>query len=112
MKRKNAIITSAIVSALALGAGAIIPFATSSNVAYAESNCDEIYYINSNQISMTKDQYDILNTIGFDEPEIDNMSEEKFNKIMSMEVLNTQRETSIVYNGDDVYTTEADDNFS
>lgn len=38
------------------------------------------------------------------------MSEEKFNKIMSMEVLNTQRETSIVYNGDDVYTTEADDN--
>lgn len=110
MKRKNSIITSAIASALVLGAGAIIPFATSGNVAYAESNSNEIYYVNNNQIAMTKDQYDLLNTIGFDESEIDDMLEEKFNKLMSMEVLNTQHETSIVYDGDEIHNTEADDN--
>lgn len=109
MKKKSYAIVGAVASVLALGAGVMIPFATSGNVAYAESENDEIYYVNNNQISMTKDQYDLLNTIGFDESEIDDMLEEKFNKLMSMEVLNTQHETSIVYDGDEIHNTEADD---
>ncbi len=110
MKKKNSIMVGAIASALVLGAGAVVPFATSGNVAYAESSIDEIYYVNSNQISMTRDQYDLLNTIGFKDSEINKMTEEKFNKLMSMEFLHTQHETSIVYDGDDVSNTEADDN--
>lgn len=110
MKKKSYAIVGAVASVLALGAGVMIPFATSGNVAYAESENDEIYYVNSNQISMTKDQYDTLNTIGFNDSEIDKMAEEKFNKLMSMEFLHTQHETSIVYDGDDVSNTEADDN--
>ena len=43
----------------------------------------DTYYVNKNSIPLTEIQYEQLETMGFDEYEIDNMSQERFDKLVS-----------------------------
>lgn len=90
--KKVLVISSIVVAALALVVGVVVPFVS---VAPADLTCSEWCYVNNNGISMTKDRYDLLQSIGFNEFEIDNMSEERFDKFMSMEFLHTKRDTRL-----------------
>lgn len=57
MKKGHAV--AGIVSALVLGAGALIPLAKG-NPAHAEAIEEDCYLVNSNQISVAKSQYDLF----------------------------------------------------
>lgn len=99
--KKGSTIASAIVSAFALGVGVVVPYAIGNNHASAETDYEECYYVNSNQVSMTKSEFDLLHSIGFDDYEVENMTESKFNKLMGMGFITTQKEVSIICESDD-----------
>ena len=54
------------------------------------------YYCNANNIQMSKNQYEQLITMGFDESEISTMDKEKFNKLTSMEIIKTEKEVAVL----------------
>lgn len=74
-------------SSLLAGLLALATFGTS---AAATENA---YYINENSVAMTEVQYQQLESMGFSEEEIAEMSEEKFNKLASYKLISTNVET-------------------
>lgn len=94
MKKKLAM-ASAVATAFAFGVGVIVPYVIDNNHASAETNYGECYYVNNNQVSMTKNEYDLLHSIGFDDYEIENMTESKFDKLMAMGFLSNQNGVSL-----------------
>ena len=74
-------------SSLLVGLLALATFGTS---AAATENA---YYINENSVAMTEVQYEQLESMGFSEQEIAEMSEEKFNKLASYKLISTNVET-------------------
>ena len=86
----------AVATAFALGAGIIVPQVLGNKPASAEMNYEECYYVNNNQVSMTKSQYDSLFSMGFNDYEVANMTEEKFDKFVSIGFIPAQNEVALL----------------